>query len=50
MDLWWRVPVALTVNYLVTALVLEETVQRKTIPILIWRGLAGFSDLLIVTL
>ena len=32
------------------ASVLEETVQGKRIPDLIWRGLAGFSDLLTVTL
>ena len=32
------------------ASVLKETVQVKRIPYLIWRGLAGFSDLLTVTL
>ena len=33
-----------------TASVLEETVQRKRILYLIWRGLAVFSDLLTLTL
>ena len=32
------------------ALVLEETVKGKRIAYLIWRSLAGFSELLTVTL
>ena len=32
------------------ALGLEEMAQGKTIPNLLWRSLAGFSDLLTVTL
>ena len=43
-------PGAGTLNQLVTASVLEETVQGKIIIYLIWRGLAGFSDLLTVIL
>ena len=33
-----------------TALVIEEMAKGKTIPNLIWRSLAGFSDLLTVKL
>ena len=50
LDLWRRLPAAGTLNELVMASVLEDTVQGKRIPYLIWRGLAGFSDLLTVTL
>ena len=32
------------------ASILEEAVQGKRIPYLIWRSLAGFSDLLTVSL
>ena len=43
LDLWHRLRVAGTLNSLVTASVfLEETVQGKRIPYLIWRGLAVF--------
>ena len=40
----------MTLNYFVNASVLEETVQGKRIPYLNWRSLAGFSDLVSVTL
>ena len=43
-------PVPGTLNYLVTASVLEEIVQGKRIPYLNWRSLADFSDLVSVTL
>ena len=45
-----HLPVAWTLNKLVRALVLEKKAQGRTIPNLIWRSLAGFSDLLTVTL
>ena len=50
LDLWRRFPVAGALKYLVTASVLEETVQGKRIAYLNWRSLAGFSDLVSVTL
>ena len=43
-------PVAGILSYLVTASVLEETVQGERISYLNWPSLAGFSDLVSVTL